>query len=33
MPNGVLERGTVIDGGHAIVVRGWNQEGWICQNS
>lgn len=33
MSNGVLERGTVIDGGHAIVVRGWNQEGWICQNS
>lgn len=33
LKNYVLQKGTVFDGGHAIVVRGWNKDGWICQNS
>ena len=29
----ILEKGKTLDGGHAIVVRGWTEDGWICQNS
>lgn len=32
-PTNVLLKGTFMDGGHAIVIKGWNSEGWVCQNS
>ena len=30
---GILTKGQLFDGNHAIVVYGWNQDGWLCQNS
>ena len=34
LPNGVIEFDeTSNHGGHAIMVYGWNKDGWLCQNS
>lgn len=34
LPNGVIEFDETSDyGGHAIMVYGWNKDGWLCQNS
>jgi C1A family cysteine protease len=34
LPNGVIEFDETSNyGGHAIMVYGWNKEGWLCQNS
>lgn len=30
---GYLTKGTISEGGHAIMVYGWNEQGWLCQNS
>ena len=31
--NGVLIKGKTADSHHAIVIYGWNAQGWLCQNS
>lgn len=34
LPNGVIEFDETSNyGGHAIMVYGWNKDGWLCQNS
>lgn len=30
---GYLTQGHVNPGGHAIIIIGWNEKGWLCQNS
>ena len=31
--SGVLQQGITPEGGHAIMTYGWNEQGWLCQNS
>lgn len=34
LPNGVIEMDTTSNHGyHAIMIYGWNKDGWLCQNS
>ena len=34
LPNNVIEfDNTSSSGGHAVMVYGWNKDGWLCQNS
>ena len=30
---GLLTKDGSVDGGHAIMVKGWTDQGWLCQNS
>ena len=31
--DGILHKGVKPSGYHAIMIYGWNEEGWLCQNS
>ena len=33
LTDGVYTPTDTISGGHAIVIYGWNEKGWLCQNS
>jgi hypothetical protein len=34
LPNGIIEFDETSPAGyHAIMVYGWNKDGWLCQNS